>query len=245
MIFSAIFHLLPWYGWVVAILALVAFTYLGMWPVVIGFLRRLPWQVWAILGTAIVAMVWLNYHDAALRDEVAKERNEYWGAREKKANDDYARAVGALQLRLDSSLASARIAADKHAAELAAAQKKLAASTAKLEQARRKNVTEKANADCRLTSGVILQFNTGAAGANGSEAVDDPAATGAGGFSVDAPAGVPLDQFVASVNATQTALGIARNQVKGWQTYHANVVKPWITSTLEALSTCIPKGKAP
>jgi hypothetical protein len=242
MILSAIWHLVPWYGWLLALLAVVVFTYLGLWPIVIGFLRRVPWQVWAILGTAAVAIIWLNYHDAALRDAVTRERNAFWKAREDKANKDYADALVALHRKLEIADSNAKAAADKHALELAARDKKHAAVFAALELERKRNVTAKANADCSLTAGVILQFNAGAAGANGSGAAEAPAATGPGAVAVDAPAGVSLDQLVDGINATQAALGTARNQVKGWQTYHANVVQPWITSTLEAFSTCIPKG---
>ncbi len=242
MIFSAIFHLVPWYVWLLGIVALVLFTYLGLWPLVIGFLRRIPWQIWGIVGTAAMLIIWLNYHDAALAAKVTKERDDYWQARETKANKDYADNLVAIHRKLEIADGNARDASARHALELAARDKKHAADFAVLEKRRAENVTAKANADCNLTTGVILQFNEGAARANGSDAARAAAATGPGAGAVDAPSGITLDTYVAGVEGTQGALGACRNQVIGWQSYQANVIKPWIASTLEALSTCIPKG---
>lgn len=242
---SVIFNFLPWYAWLGLILVVVLLVYTGLLPVVITFLRTVPWQVWAILATGLALWFWLRTHDAALTKKVTDERNAYWQAREDKANADYKLALGALQLKLDTSLSTARAAAERHAAELAAKETKRRAAVTALALERKKNVTAKANADCQLTRGVILQFNKGAASANGSDVAEAAGPAGAGSESVDAPAGITLDQLVAGVNATQAALGTCRDQVVGWQTYHANVVKPWITSTLDALSTCIPKGSTP
>jgi hypothetical protein len=237
MIFSVIWGMAPWYVWVLGILILVAITALNLWVPAIAILRKIPPVVWGVGIVIVVAYFALEWHDARVRAEAIKPLQDEITA----ANKAYADNLVALHRKLEIADGNAQAAELKHTQELAAAEKKHQAAFATLEAKRNANVTAEAARLCTLTRGVVLQFNAGAARANGSDAPDDQAPAGSGSQAVDAPAGVPLNTYAAAVDATHDALGACRDQVVGWQTYHANVVQPWIASTLEALSTCIPK----
>lgn len=265
MLVHAVLQLLPWYAWagiaVLLVLGIAGITYLGLWAPVLAILRgaaaafrALPTNVkvaiiavLAIAGAAIGAVLWLNVHDqeltAAVTAKVTAERDSYWSAREKAANDAYTAAITALNRKLEIAYSNAQAAAKKAAAEAAAREAKHQADMDALRAQRRNDVTEKANAACDLHRGVILHFNAGAAVANGSPAGEDPGAARSDALDVDASAGVSLDTYVAGVEDTQRALGTARGQVIAWQAYYATVLQPWITTTIDALSSCVPKGE--
>lgn len=260
MLVHAVLNLLPWWAWAVLLVGLVMVTYLGLWAPVLVILRAaaatfraLPTDakiaiivVLALAGAAIAAVLWLNVHDqeltAAVTAKVTEERDTYWKAREKAANAAYSDAIAALNRKLEIAYSNAQAAATKAAAVAAAREAKHQADMDALRAQRRNDVTEKANAACDLHRGVILHFNAGAACANGSEAACDQGTTGASAGDVDASAGVSLDTYVGGVEDTQRALGTARGQVIAWQAYYATVLQPWITTTIDALSSCVPKG---
>lgn len=215
--------------------------------------KLVPWQVWAVIGLGVALLagdayfhVWLAVHDHKLEAEVSaavkKERDDFWGAREDASNAAHEKALAVLQLKLSTSLASARAAAAKHARDLAAAQLARDAAQESLANRRSLDVTAEAARMCTLTRGVVLHFNEGAACANGDLAACDRRTAGSADVAVNEPAGVSLDTYTAGVERTQDALSTCRAQVAGWQSYHATVIAPWIASMLEALQLCSPKG---
>lgn len=249
MIFSAIFGLVPWYAWLLAVAATVAVSVLGLWPVVLAVLRKIPRPVWiALAAVAAVAVLAYNAdrlikaHDQRVADTASAARDELWKAREKAAGEAYDKQLEQLQTKLDATAKKLdeveRLAAEDLERQRRTFDERFRALAAQ----RSTNVSQAAVDACHLTRGVIVQFNAGARAAN-SDGEDPPAAAaGAGREAVDAPAGVPLDRYATAVEDTQRALGIARRQVTGWQRYHHDVILPWIASATEALASCSPKG---
>lgn len=254
-----LFHLIPWWVPVLAIVAIAVLAYFGLLgPMVMAlrkfgaWFRALPPNVrLAIAGTvAILVLIfiawrWLDYHDEQLTTTVTKEVTAHWQAREDESNARYERNLTELQRKLERANSNADAAAAKHQQELIEKEAAHQARFRDLQQRRATNVTQEAIAACDLRRGVIVQYNAGAACANGDTAGCAATAPTTGAESANAASGVALDTFTDSINATQAALGVARGQVVGWQTYHANVLQPWIASTIEALSTCIPRGASP
>jgi hypothetical protein len=59
LILSTVSGLMPWYGWALLVIAALTLTYLGLWPLVIGFLRGIPLPVYGAL--AVAALLWLGW----------------------------------------------------------------------------------------------------------------------------------------------------------------------------------------
>lgn len=208
---------------------------MGFITMAFGFLKAIPWKVWAVLGAVAAIWIWLGVHDRALTKRVEGERNAYWQGREKESNDRHAddmnRKRGEISDLVLKGIAE-REALDKKLREQAAAD---AEKFEKLKNRRPDYVTPLADSRCALTRGFVLQFNAGAAAANGTPDPHDPAAPQAGAELVDAPAGVPLSTASGAVSDTQAALGQCRRQVTGWQEHWAQV-EAWYASLLRILT---------
>lgn len=207
-------------------------------------LSKVPPWVWEALAALILAaalfvtgVLWLARHDAEIRDQTGK----YYEGREAIATAAWERKLTATNARLERATSNAEMQAAQLRAELAKAQQDGQAARAAAEAERKRNVTPAANRDCQLHAGVILQFNTSAARANGVDPANDPATASARAFAVDAASGISLDTYVAAVDGTQGALGACRAQVIGWQKYWSTILEPWINDTIAALTTD-PKG---
>jgi hypothetical protein len=200
-----------------------------------GFLKRIPWQVWAVLAAGLAFMIWLGVHDHALTKKVTLERDTYWQGREKEANDKYAADLN--RKRGEISDLVLKGLADRDALEKKLHDQAMAADVKfnELKNRRSNYVTQTANSRCDLTRGVILQFNSGAARANGAPEPVDSRATDPGADLVDRSAGVSLDTLSAGIESTQKALGKCRNQVIGWQQFWSTVVVPWHDSLARTL----------
>jgi hypothetical protein len=260
-VISALLGFVPWYWWLGGALVVGLLAYLGLLKPLIETvvaLAKAAAQAWEALPpraklaicfiAGMAALVVLHFalmKEAVSRehDAVTVERNTYWKAREDEANRNYAAALVTLHRKLEIADSNAAAAKAKHEAELVAKDAKHRAEMDAQDKERSENVTKEAVAACgNLHRGVIVQFNTGAARANGTHVDEDQPAAAARRALADEPSGIALDTYAAAVDATQDAVGDLRNQVIGWQKYHAEVVTPWIASTLDALSTCIPKG---
>lgn len=246
----AVWHFLPWYTWPLLVLGVIALVEIpGALTAVANVLKAIPWQVYAVAAAALAAGVWLQWHDDQIRAEVAADwrakleaSEKACKAREDAANAAHAKAIAALQLKLDTSLASARAAAAAHAAQLKAERDKRLHAEQLLENERSRNVTPEADVACVLTRGVVRQFTVAAAIANGEQPPVDAGAAGSGPGDVNAPSGVAISQLSRANDDNAAAFASCRGRVAAWESYHATVIKPWIASTLEALDLCIPKG---
>jgi hypothetical protein len=258
----AAWGLLPWWAWIAAPLAIIAITALGLWPVAFGFVRTIVklipwgrWETWAVIGVVLAAIgfkFWIGYHDAELARVAAADqakavaaRDKHCQDREDESNARYRAALAILEAELATAKAAAEAAAKDLADALARAKAERARTGKELEDARSRNVTAQANAMCTLTRGVVVQFNAGARRANGKSPFGDgdPAA-GTGSQLVDEPAGVSLDTYERAIEGTQDALATCRAQVIGWQKHYTTVLKPWISSTVNALNSCVPRGSS-
>lgn len=198
-------------------------------------LKLIPWQVYAVLGIGLAAYWWLSAHDQAIEERVTKERDAYHQGLQKKANDQAKARLARAQAEIADWVLKYVAVRDDLESQLRGEKKKLAEANADLKVLRSKNVTAYANSRCNLTRGAVLQFNAGAASANGTATSPTPAAPPTGPDLVDAPADISLDSFVAAINDTQAALGDCRIQVKGWQQFWSNVVTPWYKSLDQTL----------
>lgn len=247
-ILLAVWHFVPWFTWpllVVAVILLVEVP--GALAAALKLARAIPWWAYVGVGGAITFGVWLQWHDDTLVDatttKVTAARDKFWRDREDASNKAHETALHVLQLKLDTSLATARAAAAAHAAQLKAERAKRQAAEADLEKARSTNVTQEADRLCVLTRGIVRQYNVAAALANGEQPPVDGSAAGPGG--VNAPSGVAVSQLSAAIDAGARAYAAARERITDLETHYATVTKPWIASTLEALQQCNPKGATP
>ena len=119
------------------------------------------------------------------------------------------------------------------------------AAFAQLAKERSARVTPQANARCDLTRGVIVQFNAGAAAANG--AADASGETEGTPDARDASSGISLDRYVAAIELTQANLGICRQQVRGWQKYcgAGGLVDEWYAGIRAKVDKCFPARSPP
>lgn len=201
---------------------------------IVGFLGKIPWQVWAILGVSVAFMLWLGAHDRALTKKVTAERDTYWQGREKEANDRYAaemnRKRGEVADLVLKGIADRDALEKKLREQNAAAERKFT----ELENRRSAYVTPLADSRCIVPRGFVLQFNAGAAEANGAPEPHGSAAADPGADLVDAASGIPLSAVSRVATDTQAALGKCRTQVIGWQEHWANVLV-WYASLTEIL----------
>lgn len=262
----AMWHALPgwtWGGGGVAIVVLVALAIFApaLFANVLASAGKLvalvpwgKWQTWALIGAAVAiaaGKVALDMHDQALAaaaadheaKAVAAERAT-WQAREKASNDAYAARLASLQAWIDAQAASQAAAAKALADQVARERAARTKAEDALDMERGRNVTVEANARCALTRGVVLQFNGGASLANGGDELAVAAAAAAAGISPSAASGVALDTYARAVEGTQRALRSCRDQVTGWQRYHAEVIGPWIATAIEAVNRCTPPAGA-
>lgn len=263
----AFWHAVPGWAWggggaALVVLVLLAFFAPTIFANIIESAAKLvamvpwrKWQTWALIGGALAIFggyVWLDVHDQALLAGAAKEKADAVAAeraacrkREKDSNDHYAHQLADLQAYIDGRAADE--AKHDQALRDAAARERAARAKAEdqLANERTRNVTAEAARLCTLTRGVVLQFNAGAAEANGGDELAIAAAGASGGLAVDAPAGLPLAAYTGAVEGTQRALRACRAQVTGWQRYHAEVIVPWIATAIEAANRCTVKGASP
>lgn len=201
----------------------------------LGFLKMIPWQVWAILGAAMSFWLWLGAHDAALTKKVTLDRDAYWQGREKAANDRYAADMNRKRAEVADLVLAGIALRDQLEGVIRAQAAAFDARFTELKNRRAAYVTPLANRACTLTRGVVLQFNAGAAGANGAPEPFASRAANPGTEFVDAPAGVSLDTLTGAIEDTQRALGTCRRQVTGWQSFYSTVLVPWHASLAKTL----------
>jgi hypothetical protein len=194
------------------------------------------WQAWAAAAAIATAWLWLGWHDHALRTEERTEVNAQWEERQRAAQAKFDAAMLQSAARSPTWCSPAWRARCARR-ELRQAQADHDAQFAALAARRPSYVTQKAIADCSLTRGVVLQFNAGAARANGAHDASPAAEPGAD--VVDAPAGIALDRYTRAIEETQSALGTCRGQVIGWQQHWADVGL-WYASLARILDTCFP-----
>lgn len=210
--------------------------------VVLAIWRFFPWQAWAIAAAIAAAWLWLGWHDHSLRAEERTEVNAQWEERQREAQAKFDAAMDVKRGEVSDLVLAGLARRDAHAGELRQSQADHDAKFAALAARRPTYVTQKAVADCSLTRGVVLQFNAGAARANG--AVDPPSASQPGADAVDAPARIALDRYTRAVEDTQSALGTCRLQVTGWQQHWVDVGL-WYASLARILDTCFPSKGTP
>lgn len=197
---------------------------------IVGFISKIPWQVWAILGAGVAFMLWLGAHDRALTKKVTAERDTYWQGREKESNDRYAAEMNRKRGEVADLVLAGIAMRDKLEGLIRAQAAAFEVEFTKLNNRRPTYVTSLADSRCIVPAGFILQWDAGAAKANGAPEPDDPAATGPWPQLVDAPSGIPLSRVSEAGTATQQALGDCRRQVSGWQAYYSTVLVPWYDS---------------
>lgn len=210
--------------------------------VLLAIWRLVPWWAWAGAAALVSAWLWLGWHDHALSAKVRAEVNAQWEERERAAQAKFDADMTRKRGEVADWVLAGVARRDEHADELRRAKQDHDAKFAELEARRPTYVTQKAVADCALTRGVVMQFNAGAARANG--AVDPSAASQPAPGAVDAPAGITLDRYTGSVEATQSALGTCRLQVTGWQQHWADV-GAWYARLATILDTCFPTKGTP
>lgn len=167
---SLIFSFAPWYVWVGGLLGLVALTYLGLWPLVIGFLRNVPWPVYAMTALVLVHLALVHLRVTQAIDET----NATWTAK----------------------LAAEKAAYEKQVTELKAKQQQVVTRTVIEYRDRIKIVKEKGDEIVRevqvlvpadsplLAGGVRVAHDAAASG----HLPDDPAGAAAAAESVEAAA---------------------------------------------------------
>ncbi len=200
-----------------------------------GFLKGIPWQVWAVLAAGIAFMIWLGAHDHALGAKVEGERDAYWGAREKAANDKYAADMNRKRGEIADLVLAGIAARDQLEATIRAQAASFDAEMTRIKNRRPAYVTPLADSRCVVPRGFVLQFNASASAANGSPGTHDPGPPEAGTELVDAPAGIALSAVSDAVTGTQQALGECRRQVTGWQQFYSTVLVPWHESLARTL----------
>jgi hypothetical protein len=210
--------------------------------VILAIWRFVPLWAWVAAAALVSGWLWLGWHDHAIRTEVRAEVDSEWAEKQRAAQAAFDAKMQAKRGEVADLVLAGVVRRDAHAAELRQAQADHDERFAALAARRSVNVTQKAIADCSLTRGVVLQFNAGAARANGAS--DAAAAPDAGAASVDASAGVALDRYARAVEDTQSALGTCRLQVTGWQKHWADVTA-WYASLAHVLDTCFPTKGSP
>jgi hypothetical protein len=226
---SFLLALLPWWIWALVILAVIALAATGLLPAVMLLVKKVPLSVWIGIAAVVCGLGW--FHSAG---EVVAEQDAC-KAREQAANDKAAADLKAVQGKLDATTLTANANDKTLRAEIARLQGQRTQDRVASDRERAANVTAKAVAMCSLTRGVIVQFNADASRANGQPQAADHATPGAGQVSADTPSGVSLDTYSRAVGAVQSALGVCRDQVNGWQDYYNKLLKPWLASTVEAI----------
>lgn len=215
---------------------------LTAWGVVSRIARLIPWQVWAALGVLVAFWGHGRYVEHATTQRVALEVNATWQKRMATAKANFAAEMDRMRGNVsDLVLAgiSERDARDRQLRDVLA---QMDQDFVDLKNRRPSYVTSKAIADCTLTRGVVLQFNTGAARANGAPrpaSAPEPAP----GL-VDEPAGIALDRYTGAVEDTQLALGTCRVQVTGWQQHWVGVTA-WYDKLRATLNQCFPQEISP
>lgn len=200
----------------------------------LDFLKGIPWWVWAIL-----AAVAFHFWDRGVyaRDQVAKN-DAMHEERAKQAAAAHAAKVAQLRGQISDWVLQGIKWRDEGAAKLRAEMNAHDLTFDQLKKQRPIYVTPAAVARCDLTRGVILQFNAGAAAANGEAHPAGPPDPGAG--ALDASSEVPLDTYAAAVEETQRSLGACRIQVTGWQQHWASVTT-WYDGLRAKVNECFPQ----
>jgi hypothetical protein len=205
--------------------------------VILAIWRFVPLWAWVAAAALVSGWLWLGWHDHAIRTEVRAEVDSEWAEKQRAAQAAFDAKMQAKRGEVADLVLAGVARRDAHAAELRQAQADHDEKFAALAARRSVNVTQKAIADCSLTRGVVLQFNAGAARANGAHDASPAAEPGAD--VVDAPAGIALDRYTRAIEETQSALGTCRGQVIGWQQHWADVGL-WYASLARILDTCFP-----
>lgn len=205
-----------------------------------GFVKNIPWQVWAVLAAGIAFALWLGGHDRELTKKVTAERDTYWQAREKAANDRFAAAMDRKRAQISDLVLAGIEARDRLEGLIRAQAAIFDRDMTALKNRRPAYVTPLADSRCTVPRGFVLQWNAGAARANGSPGADDPAAADPGPELVEAPSGIALSAVADAVTDTQTALGQCRRQVTGWQEFYTTVLVPWHESLANTLKGATP-----
>lgn len=208
----------------------------------LGVLAKVPWWVWAIAGAALALWLYTGYVDRRGRADERVKVNAEWEKRSAAAEARFAAAMDRKRGEVSDLVLAGIAIKDSHARELRDRELEHEVRFEELRKRRPSYVTEKAVAGCTLTRGVVLQFNSGAARANGAPD-PAPAAEPAPGL-VDEPAGIALDRYTGAVEDTQSALGTCRGQVQGWQRHWVDVTA-WYSSLARILDACFPKGATP
>lgn len=211
---SILVNFLPWHSWLSIAAILVLLTYLGLWPLVIGFVKRVPWQAWAVLGVVILFWIWLDFHDTSLRAEVKKERDDYWEAQEKIAKEGFDKAIATKRAEVaDLKAAQIKTNAD-WTTVYNFALKQADVRVAKALKEVSKYVTPTADAKCIVPVGFLLHAGQAVDAANGR-------GDGAEG-QVDSKA-VPEE----ALELVDRASGIPLSAVDGWIQQLTGVGQKW------------------
>lgn len=209
-------------------------------PALLGLLKLVPTQVWVGLGLFAAAVTWLVIHDHRIRDEQRTADVAEFDGKMKAAQAVFAAELDKKRSEVSDLVLRGLAERDANAKALQDEAVKRDAVFAQLKAQRSTNVTPAAVAACGdLHRGVIVQFNLGAAHANG--AADGAPAANAPAESPDAASGVTLDRYSAAAEDTQNALGTCRAEVSGWQK-HWSTVTAWYDSLRQLLNSCFPQG---
>jgi hypothetical protein len=218
--------MIPWYWWIAGVLALVVLTYLGLWPLVIGFLRRVPKEAWIAFGCAAALVV---VHLALVGDAVSKataaERARGAAALERQ------KAAFEKQIKDSRDLAQAELEAlrtsyekqrAEREAEIAARDKKFRAEMKSLKEKINAYLPTPQLARCTdLPRGFLLFGAHAATYANGGPEI--PAAPGASPELADTPSGVPVPTYTETVGDQAGAFRACRQRVLDWEQYGRDV----------------------
>jgi hypothetical protein len=203
-------------------------------------LKLVPLKAWLWLAAAAAVAVLAWRVDANIRADERGKVNAVWQKRQAEAEKAYQEQIAHLRGEIADWVLKGLADRDAAAAALRTEMARHDQTFEQLKQRSAAYVTPEAVRRCDLTRGVILQFQSGAARANG-EADPSPAAE-PGAAAVDAPSEVPLDRYTAAVTETQSALGACRVTVVGWQK-HWDLVTRWYEGLREKVNECIPSLK--
>lgn len=208
---------------------------LSAWGIAKRVASLVPWQVWVAAAAVALAWLWLGAHDRQLTEAVTAKRDAYWQGREKAANDRYAADMARKRAEVADLVLAGIAARDRLEAVIRAQAQSFDAEISRIKTRRPAYVTPLADSRCTVPRGFVLQFNAGAASANGARAPDAPGAADPRPDLVEAPAGIALSAVADAVTDTQRALGECRQQVTGWQRFYSEVLVPWHESLRNTL----------
>lgn len=220
------------------------FIALPIWLLTFGrgalnFLAAVPRPVWYVLGAALALWLYTGWIDRGARKDERAKVNATWEEKERVADARFAAEMNRKRGEVADWVLAGLATRDAHARELRESEIKHEAAFTDLANRRRNYVTEKAVRDCPVTRGMVMQFNSGAARANGT--VDPAPAPDPAPGVADAPAGIALDRYTGRIEDTQAALGSCRGQVLGWQRHWSDVTA-WYAGLARILESCFPKG---